>query len=290
MYWFKSCFAASSLDVFSRPAAFDKSLLPPFYSSLLLARESLGGSFSPSRGTLVFISSDPHVVASVASLSAKVGYQFLLSCSSVMPHRVVKFFPSFGNLYWYDTWRQFHFFDFDRFVVDFSWMVGHSVIYTPERLLSFGLSVSSSCFCGPVVESLSHLLFVCPLAQSVVGCLQSLLFHISIMCPVLERCHLLFGFNSAKLHAVPKVFIYLLCACKFQIWLASNDYHFRSVQPGAIAVIEGAKAHVKFHLSLLFKHFSTRRCWHYFARQWGADGVIPFIVSNKLVFRFGPPS
>ena len=47
MYWFKSCFAASSLDVFSRPAAFDKSLLPPFYSSLLLARESLGGSFSP---------------------------------------------------------------------------------------------------------------------------------------------------------------------------------------------------------------------------------------------------
>ena len=88
-----------------------------------------------------------------------------------VPHCVEKFRPTFGILHWPSTCRHFHFANFDRSVLDFSWKVAHGVVLTAQRLISFGLHVSQHCFCGPVLESLSHLLFACLLRR--VDCLGS---------------------------------------------------------------------------------------------------------------------
>ena len=53
-FWFRSCFDASPLEVFSDPVSYAPSLLPLFYRSLLIAWQELGGSFSLSRSSLVF--------------------------------------------------------------------------------------------------------------------------------------------------------------------------------------------------------------------------------------------
>ena len=62
---------------------------------------------------------------------------------------------------------------------------------------------------GSPMEAFEHLLFFCPLAQSVLSWLQSLMFSFSFMCPSLLSHHVLFGFNSDKLVATP----ISLCIC-----------------------------------------------------------------------------
>ncbi len=95
----------------------------------------------------------------VAGMSTKSCYQFLLSENMVTPHCVEKFAPTFGALYWPTTWNALSFFDMDRQVIDLNWKIAHGVLYTAERLVSFGLSVPLPCFCGAPVESLQHLFF-----------------------------------------------------------------------------------------------------------------------------------
>ena len=144
--------------------------------------------------------------------------------------------------------------------------------------------MSQHCFCGPVLESLSHLLFACPLAQSVLSWLQSLMFRYYSMSPVLWLRHVLFGFNLEELRLLPRVFVYILNVCKFCIWLTRNDFRFRSLQPGAIPVIESVKARVKFHLTVFFKHQRTARGRRFFTRRWGANGVIASFAGGNLTF------
>ena len=283
-YWFLSSFGTSPSVVLARPNSFNHSILPAFYSSLLLAWRSLDGSFDNRLSSLVFASRDPHACRVVADLSSKIGYLFLLDENYAVPHCVEKFRPTFGALYWPSTWRQLHFANFDRSVLDFSWKVAHGVVLTAQRLISFGLHVSQHCFCGPVLESLSHLLFACPLAQSVLSWLQSLMFRYSPMSPVLLLRHVLFGFNLEELRLLPRVFVYILNVCKFCIWLARNDFRFRSLQPGAIPVIESVKARVKFHLTVFFKQQRTARGRRFFTRRWGANGVIASFAGGNLTF------
>ena len=282
-FWFSSRLKVSPVTAFSNPGLFDHTLLPPFYSSLLSAWCALQGSFSSRFSSLVFAAGDPLAISPVANLSTRGAYQFLLAVNYAVPHCVVKFRPLFGDLYWSSTWRQLHFADFDRSVLDFGWKVAHGVVYTAERLLSFGLHVPPSCFCGPALESLEHLLFFCPLAQSVLGWLQSLMFLFSHMSPVLLPRHVLFGFNANELSALPRVFVYMLNVCKFCIWLARNDFRFRAIQPGALPVIATVKARVKFHLRVICKRFVTsRRRRRFFSRQWCANGVIASFVDGSL--------
>ena len=209
-YWFLSCFGTSPSVVLARPLSFNHSILPAFYSSLLLAWLSLDGSFDDRLSLLVYASRDPHARRVVADLSSKIAYLFLLDENYAVPHCVEKFRPTFGALYWPSTWRQLHFSNFDRSVLDFSWKVAHGVLLTAQRLISFGLHVSQHCFCGRVLESLSHLLFACPLAQSVLSWFQSLMFRYSPMSPVLLPRHVLFGFNLEELRLLPRVFVYIL--------------------------------------------------------------------------------
>ena len=283
-FWFHSVFNSSPVDVFSRPFAFSPRALPPFYQSLLLAWRAVDGSFSPSRSALVMASSDPHQLALASSMTAKSAYLYLLSMIFAPPHCEEKFLPVFGTLYWSATWRQLHFLDLDRPVVDLSWQVAHGVLYTVDRLISFGYSHDPHCFCGPVDETPSHLFFGCPLASSVLSWLQSLMFRFSPRCPTLSCRHALFGFSPSELYVVPRVFVYLLCLLKYFVWRARNDFRFRDVRPGALPIIENTKARAKFHLVLFFKRFKSSRRRRYFHRQWGACGVVGSVEDG--VFKF----
>ena len=281
-FWFQSRLNASFADVLSRPFSFDPKVLPPFYRILLLAWRALDGSFSTSRSSLVVGSSSAHQLTSVSSLSAKLCYLFLLTNDLPTPHCVVKFTPTFGDLYWSTTWRELFFFDIDRPVIDLSWKIAHGVLYTADRLFSFGYSVPVVCFCGPVAETLQHLFFPCPLAQSVLSWLQSLMFRFSPVSPSLVCRHVLFGFNADELRCVPRIFVYILNVCKYFIWRARNDFRFRDVQPGAASVIDCVKSRVNFHLPLFFKRFKSSRRRRYFHRQWGACGVVGSVVDGSL--------
>lgn len=66
-----------------------------------------------------------------------------------------------------------------------------------------------------VDDTPSHLFFGCPLASGVLSWLQSLMFRFSPRCPTLSCRHVLFGFSPSELHAVPRVFVYLLCLLKY---------------------------------------------------------------------------
>ena len=282
-FWFNFHFGASPLDVFSRPYSYDPKVLPPFYRSLLFAWRGLDGSFSASRNALVYGASSAHVCSPVSISSTKACYLFLLSESMVPPHCVVKFARVYGALDWPATWRSLSFFDLDRQVVDLGWKIAHGVLYTAQRLGSFGLPVPLSCFCGAPVESLEHLFFACPLAQSVLSWLQSLLFTFSPMCPVILCRHVLFGFNSDELLVTPRIFVYLLTLVKFLIWHSRNDFRFRGIRPGAAEVIMKAKVRVRFNIPLFFKRFRSSRRRRYFLRQWGARGVVASVVEGRCV-------
>ena len=281
-FWFESHLDASPLEVFSDPFSYTSSRLPPFYRSLLTAWQELDGSFSVSRRSLVFGSLCPHFCSPVACMTTKSCYLYLLSENVVQPHCVMKFASTFGVLHWSTTWRSLSFFDMDRQVIDLNWKIAHGVLYTAQRLVSFGLSVPLSCFCGSPVESLEHLFFSCPLAQSVLCWLQSLMFSFSPMCPVILCRHVLFGFSPDELRATPRIFAYLLNVCKFVIWQSRNDYRFRDVPPGATSAVIKVKARVKFHLPLFFKRFRSARRQRYFHRQWGARGVVASVAAGQL--------
>ena len=89
---------------------------------------------------------------------------------------------------------------------------------------------------------------------------------------------------------VPRVFVYMLKACKFCIWGARNDFHFRGVRPSAVDVMERVKSRVRFNLSLFFRRFRCdRRRRRYFVRQWGARVVVASLHKAMhwlFIFRF----
>ena len=283
-FWFNSLFGVSPLVVFSRPFSFDFRVLPPFYQALVLAWRKLDGAFATSKNSLVYGSSCPLVCSPVLTMSTKSCYLYLLSENMVQPYCVLKFLFIYPNLDWPATWRALSFFYLDRRVIDLNWKIAHGVLYTARRLSSFGLSVPLSCFCGPTVESLKHLFFYCPLAQSVLAWVQSLLFSFSPMCPAISLRHVLFGFNSSELVSVPRVFVYLLNVSKFCIWRSRNDFRFRNVRPGAVAVIASIKARLKFYLPISFRRCKSDRRRRVFHRQWGARGIIASVVNDSLVF------
>ena len=278
-----ACFGQSPWDVLSVPAPFDPGGLPPFYRDLLQAWRAVDGAFSVAKAALVIGASSGLVSAPVSCVSTKSVYTYLLSEHRSDPHCVVKFTPQYGPLYWPLTWDQLHWFDMDRLVIDLCWKVAHSVLYTAEHLSSFGSAIPTDCFCGPVAESLEHLFFSCPLAQSVLSWLSSLMFCCSPSSPSLLCRHVLFGFNRDELRCVPRVFVYMLNVSKFFLWLARNDFRFRDVAPSAVTVLENVKVRVRFNLPLLFKHFRSLRCRRYFVHQWGARGVVASVLDGQLV-------
>lgn len=171
----------------------------------------------------------------------------------------------------------------DRQVRDLSWRVAHGVLYTAERLISFGYAVSPTCFCGYHLECPEHLFFSCPLARSGLDWIQSMLFLASPLAPSITVRHVLFGFSSDDLLCVPQVFAYLLNVCKFLVWGQRNDFRFRSQPPSAVCLIARLKQRLRFYLPLFFKRFVSDRRRRYFVRQWGANGVLGTVQGTSFV-------
>ena len=271
------------MDVLSRPSDFTLGSLPPFYRSFLSAWRAVDGGFSVSHGSFAIGCSSGLSISPVSTISTKSVYTFLLSENLSTPHCVVKFAHIFGLLYWSCTWRQLFLFDVDRPVIDLAWKIAHGVLYTADRLASFGYSLQLSCFCNSAPESIDHLFFECPLAQSVLSWLQSLMFRWSLLAPSLAVRHIRFGFSPDELSCVPKVFVCILNVCKFFLWLARNDYRFRNVRPSAVDVLANVRARIRFHLPIFFKRFRSPRRRRLFVRQWGACNVVASFVNDHLL-------
>ena len=277
-YWFLARFNAPPLEVFSRPFDFDPEVLPPFYCALLKAWRAIGGSGS---GTgLVVAASSGHPL-SIDSCTCKCCYDLLLSMRPCVPHCVGKFRASYPNLDWLSTWRSLFFLPLDRQVIDLNWKIAHGVLYTAERLISFGYAYNPSCFCGFHIESLEHLFFSCPLAQSGIAWIQSILFRASPLAPSIEARHLLFGFSTDDFMCIPRVFAYLLNVCKYFIWVQRNDFRFCGKPPSALGLLACIKSRVRFYLPLFYKRFISSRRRRFFGRQWGANGAVG-VVSNGV--------
>ena len=279
-YWLLDRFDATPADVFSNPHGFLASRLPPFYSSVLESWTAIGGS-SSAAGLVLGVGA-PGGSLVVSSITCKICYNLLLSLNPAQPHCIQKFAPSFGALDWPTTWKSLNFMPLDRKVRDLSWKVAHGVLYTAERLISFGYQLPSSCFCGYPLESSEHLFFSCPLFQSGLNWIQSLLFLASPTAPPITVRHALFGFSPDDLPCVPRVFSYLLDVCKFLVWVQRNDYRFRSVPPGAPRLLAQLKQRLRFYLPLFFKRFKSQRRRRYFLRQWGANGVVGCLEGDSF--------
>ena len=115
----------------------------------------------------------------VSSISCKSCYLLFLELNPAKLHCIQKFAASFAPLDWSSTWKSLQFMPLDRQVRDLNWKIAHGVLYTAERLISFGYQYQPSCFCGYPLESLEHLFFSCPLSRSGLAWIQSLLFQAS---------------------------------------------------------------------------------------------------------------
>ena len=88
-------------------------------------------------------------------------------------------------------------------------------MYTADLLIGLVYAIDANCFCSTALENPSHMFFSCPLAQSALSWLQSLMFSYSSSCPSLVCRHVLSGFAPHELRSLPKVFIHVLNVCNF---------------------------------------------------------------------------
>ena len=169
-------------------------------------------------------------------------------------------------------------------VIDLNWKIAHGVLYTAERLISFGYAYNPSCFCGFQTETLEHLFFSSPLAQSGIAWIQSVRFQASPLAPTIEARHLLFGFSTDEFRCVPRVFAYLLNVCKYSIWVQRNDFRFRAKPPRCswppgLYQVQGA-----FYLPLFYKRFISASRRRFFGRQWGTNGAVGSVSNGVFTF------
>ena len=279
-FWFFDRFGVGPSVVFADPFRFCPDLLPAFYRSLLYAWRLIGGASSPSG--LVIGSLTTSGPLGIDAISSKVCYNLLLSMSPCDPHCIIKFNAVYSGIDWPTTWSSLFFFPLDRVVIDVNWKIAHGVLYTADRLISFGYNIPALCFCGLAPETHEHLFFSCPLAQSGVSYIQSLLFSASPLAPPFEARHLLFGFSKDELCCIPRIFVYMLNVCKFLIWGQRNDYRLRFQPPGAPRLLAQLRSRISFFLPLFFKRFRSSRRRAFFLRQWCANGTLGSISDETL--------
>ena len=279
-YWCFDRFGVGPRAVFANPGAYHPSRLPPFYGALLSAWVALGGAGAPPWGLFVRPAGGP--LTPVAGITCRAAYALLLQSHADVPHCVDKFAGTFGDLHWSTTWKSLAFMPLDRHVVDLAWRVAHGVLYTAERLAGFGYAFDLCCFCGQGQDSAEHLFFSCPLAQSGIAWIQSLLSPSFPSAPSISLTHVLFGFSPAELRVVPRVFSYLIHVLNFLVWSQRNDHRFRSRQPSAVTLTARLRSRLRFFLPLFFRRFRSVRRRRWFARQWGANGVIGLVEGDSF--------
>ena len=70
-------------------------------------------------------------------------------CGILVNHIVLaKLSPAFPSIDWSSTWSSLFFMPLDCQVSDLGWRIAHGVLYTVDRLVSFGYDIPLPCFCG----------------------------------------------------------------------------------------------------------------------------------------------
>ena len=258
----------------------DAPLLPGFYVDVLNAWRALQGHAAPHSDVFEYGPADSPVP--VSGLTVKVAYQFLEHKDAKPPHCVGKYSPVYPEVVWPAVWRQVHCCAIDRKVTDHAWKIAHGVLYTADRLVGWGLQdVDPECFCGRGPETIPHLFFHCPLAQSVIGWVLSLLADALPNPPALTARHALYGFTVQE--RVPIVFSYILHLAKYFIWLARNDFRFRDKNPFEASIVSSIKGRLRLTLPILFKRARSGASQRLFLSKWGASGVVGRQVGSIFV-------
>ena len=271
-FYVHRCFGTTVQEVLSFPAFYPPHLLPPFFASLLESWALLGGH---SRGGAYFLRpTDDGKERPLSASTTKLCYKVLLDSVTTPPHCIHKFSGTFGPLYWDDTWKQVHVMPLDRHVIDVNWKIAHGVIYTADRLVSFGMAVDPMCHCNNHHETLQHLFFDCLFSQAILQEIEAIFRRVTPLCPSLESRHLLFGFNGGEREReiVPPVFSYTLNLVKFFIWLSRNNFRFRNERPSIPNVLSSVRRRLFFYLPLFAKRFQSPRRKRYFRRSWNVIG------------------
>ena len=131
---------------------------------------------------------------------------------------------------------------------------------------------------------MKHLFFSCPLAQSGLAWIQTLLSRACPAGPYLSLRHVRVGFSFDELRVVPRVFAYLVNVCSYLVWMQRNDFRFHSIPPSAVKLIALTKARLSFHLPLFSKRFTSTRRRSYFFRQWAANGMFGSFRNSTFTF------
>ena len=162
--------------------------LPRFYAAVLDGWRAVDGHASSDLSHPI---GGPPAQVPLSNITCKSCYDLVLGANRRSPHCEVKFRPFFGTLYWPATWKQVHIMSLDCPVADLCWRVSDGVLYAAERLVGFGYNIVPNCLCGHPLQTLYHC-FWCPLAQSIISWVQSLLFRAAPLAPNLTIRHLLF--------------------------------------------------------------------------------------------------
>ena len=251
------------------------------YCALFQAWTALKGSWSPSTG---FSFGSPAVGGPfpILNASCKSCYPTLVESTLVQPHCVAKRGPLYSPLDWESIWTSLFLMPLDHKVEDLSWKIAHGVLYTAERLLSFGYTVLLSCFCSSPLESLDHLFFSCALAQSGLSWIQSPLFAAAPRAPLIDVKHVLFGFSRDDFCTFLWVFSYL--QKRLQVPWNPPDFRFHGIRPSAVRLLFFIRKRVRFYLPLFSKRFHSTHRRRYFDHQWGGNGAIGRIYNGVVNF------
>ena len=269
-FFIRRSLGVSSMEVLSFPAFYPYDNLPPFFASILNSWAYIGGHVL--NGSAFLPDNDAGEKRPIASCSTKLCYVILNKAPNIQPHCINKFLPFFGPLYWPITWKTIHSMPLDRPVIDLAWKIAHGVLYTADRLVSFGMAVDPHCFCGAPLETPAHLFFECFLAQSVLAEIRPIFCAITPLCPRLQVRHLLFGFSSEECEIVPPVFSYILNLVKFFIWLSRNNFRFRQTDPDPLDVVSSVRRRLLFFLPIFQRRFKSDSRKRFFARCWNVMG------------------
>ena len=257
--------------------------LGPFHKNIVAAWKKFDGGLLNDTLTIGVSWYNPLEVDDMTTRSL---YQRAQVVNFVPPHCVVKFLPTYGELYWSETWRQLHLMSFDRNVVDLNWKIAHGVLYTASRLVnSFGMrNIDVRCHCGAPEETLEHLFFECPFAQLLINWVYFQLVSVLPNERPFSVTDLLFGVIAARRKRIPQVFVWMLQTMKHSIWLARCDFRFRAVPPVEANCLKRTIAKVQFLLTVAARKCRTKKQRDCFCKEFLANGTLGSFNGEKLVF------
>ncbi|CAB4018750.1 Hypothetical predicted protein [Paramuricea clavata] len=261
------------------------SLLPSYYQFLLRAWFQFDGGVVDGLLSLDVSSDRPR---SLPEITSHVAYVIGRRLVTPEPHCIGKFRPTYGPLYWSQTWDQVHLTTLDRPVVDVNWKIAHGVLYTASRLVnSFGMAnIEVRCHCRADEETLEHLFFECAYARILVGWVY---FNLMVVCPSAPPFtveELLFGINTNRRRNVPKIILWMLQVVKHHLWVARCDFRFRGVLRTEAECLKAMIARLKFLLKVLAGRCRSPSQIRSFEKQWLANKTLGHFEGEKLVFSF----